>query len=369
MSFTPASALVLGLGARIVFNVLFRPVEAGVGSSISDYVVQGLWQGALVFYVFTEHEAFASALAVGLLARCLLDFVSSNDPVKLAYTVGFALVGAICSFILTQVLEDDFTLSEEFSSFTPRRRRSSSTDVRESRDVISDRRSERSFIRRIRNPSSILRVPRGRRERERSRPRAPKFVQEVVREPSPVRRDPSSVHHAVTVTDGSSETVELYTGLGRLVDMQLSGLRKRAASAEVNRRRCKEERKWALAQGNKALATQLSWQISRYAALSESYTREADRRIIQATKDDSANANRFANGDFQVQQHMPMHESEYGHDRYDYQVMHQPPPQPQDTRYAYLDKGKMPVHNPYAGNWNMPPQMQMQGHGMAWGGR
>lgn len=276
MSFTPASALVLGLGGRIVFNVLFRPVEVGPGSSISDYIVQGLWQGALVFYVFTEHEAFASALAVGLLARCLLDFVSSNDALKLAYTVGFALLGAICSFILTQVLEDDFTLSEEFGSFTPRRRRSSSTDARD----ISDRRSERSFIRRIRNPPSILRAPRGRRER--SRPRAPK----VVREPSPPRRDPSSVHRAITVTDGSSETVELYTGLGRLVDMQLSSLRKRAASAEVNRRRCKEERKWALAQGNKPLATQLNWQISRYAALSESYTREADRRIIQGVQDD-----------------------------------------------------------------------------------
>jgi len=351
MSFTltPASALVLGLGARIVFNVLFRPVEAGLSNSISDYIVQGLWQGALVFYVFTEHETFASALAVGLLARCLLDFVSSNDVLKLVYTVGFAFMGALGAFILTQVLEDDFTLSEDFASFTPRRRRSSSTEARD----IPDRRSERSFIRRVRD-RSVPRAPRGRRER--SRPRAPK----VNREPSPPRRDPSSVHRAITVTDGSSETVELYTGLGRLVDMQLSGLRKRAASAEVNRRRCKEERKWALAQGNKALATQLSWQISRYAALSESYTREADRRIIQATKDDSANTNRHINGDFH--QHMPMHENEYGHDRYGYQEMHQVPLQ--DPRHAHLNTGKMPAHNPYS--WmSVPPPMP----GMAWGGR
>jgi len=325
-------------------------MEAGLSNSPSDYIVQGLWQGALVFYVFTEHETFASALAVGLLARCLLDFVSSNDVLKLVYTVGFAFLGALCSFILTQVLEDDFTLSEDFGgTFTPRRRRSSSTDARD----ISDRRSERSFVRRIRD-RSVLRAP---RRRERSRPRPPK----VIREPSPPRRAPSSMHRAITVTDGSSETVELYTGLGRLVDMQLSSLRKRAASAEVNRRRCKEERKWALAQGNKALATQLSWQISRYAALSESYTRDADRRIIQATKDDSANANRHMNGDFH--QHMPMHENEYGHDRYTYHnEMHQVPIQ--DPRYAHLEKGKMPAHNPY--NWNMPVPPPMPG--MGWGG-
>ena len=98
------------------------------------------------------------------------------------------------------------------------------------------------------------------------------------REPSVPRRGTSFV---TDETGTSSLELTGYTGLGRLVDLQLGNLRKKAAIAEADRRRCKEERKWALASGNKARATQLTWQIKRYAAMAESYTREADRRIIE----------------------------------------------------------------------------------------
>jgi hypothetical protein len=85
------------------------------------------------------------------------------------------------------------------------------------------------------------------------------------------------------MTDDTVGTLEYvgHTGLEIDFELQLSNLRKRAAVAEANRRRCKEERKWALDQGNNARAEQLGWQIKRYAAIAESYNKEADRALIE----------------------------------------------------------------------------------------
>ncbi len=60
-------------------------------------------------------------------------------------------------------------------------------------------------------------------------------------------------------------------------------LRARASLADSERRRFKEERKWAMSQGNVARASQLSWQVKRYTALMESFHREADTKVVEGT--------------------------------------------------------------------------------------
>ena len=58
-------------------------------------------------------------------------------------------------------------------------------------------------------------------------------------------------------------------------------LRARASLADSERRRFKEERKWALSQGNYARASQLAWQVRRFTALMESFHREADAKVVE----------------------------------------------------------------------------------------
>lgn len=64
-------------------------------------------------------------------------------------------------------------------------------------------------------------------------------------------------------------------------EREVAILRARASLADSERRRFKEERKWALSMGNKARANQLAWQVKRYAALMESYHREADAKVVE----------------------------------------------------------------------------------------
>jgi hypothetical protein len=64
-------------------------------------------------------------------------------------------------------------------------------------------------------------------------------------------------------------------------ERDIAALRARASLADSERRRFKEERKWAVAQGNLALAAQMKWEVKRYSALMKSFHREADAKIAE----------------------------------------------------------------------------------------
>jgi len=67
------------------------------------------------------------------------------------------------------------------------------------------------------------------------------------------------------------------------LEREIAILRARASLADSERRRFKEEKKWALSQGNLTRATQMSWQVKRYTALTQSFTKEADARLLEVT--------------------------------------------------------------------------------------
>ena len=188
---------------------------------------------------------------MAFVARALLDFQSQNNTEKLTITIVSALGGAAASTLLSAAIAEGFQDSSVVS-------------------VVSEEEEKEE-------PPRLSSSERRRIRREHARSRL-QDVNQKKREPSVPRRGTSFV---TDETGTSSLELTGYTGLGRLVDLQLGNLRKKAAIAEADRRRCKEERKWALASGNKARATQLTWQIKRYAAMAESYTREADRQIIE----------------------------------------------------------------------------------------
>ena len=65
------------------------------------------------------------------------------------------------------------------------------------------------------------------------------------------------------------------------LEREVATLRARASLADSERRRYKEERKWAISQGNLARASQMKWEVKRYTALMQSCHREADAKLLE----------------------------------------------------------------------------------------
>ena len=102
--------------------------------------------------------------------------------------------------------------------------------------------------------------------------------------PVDVRSLTPALTHASTAPSLSLESVPSSIDPdGRLPphERAIAVLRARASLADSERRRFKEERKWAMSQGNTARASQLAWQVKRYTALMESFHREADAKVVE----------------------------------------------------------------------------------------
>ncbi|KAL5485371.1 hypothetical protein ACEPAI_8013 [Sanghuangporus weigelae] len=283
--------ILCALGARIAFTLLNPPLTPPSPSEeLIDGAVQGAFQGVLLQYVSSEHPVFAPALALAFVGRMASILYFADAPPDMQI-VGITGIVAVVGFALMQLLSlaaDEWMDEDELSVD---RRHSRRRERELARELAREARKEhmRARLREI-----------NARERDRDRSRSPSVRSRSLERVSPRRSYvtrarsaslPRTEHTAVPptlITETTSTTLTMeqmgYTGLGRLLDLELANLRKKAATAEADRRRCKEERKWALAQGDKVRAKQLAWQVKRYAAMAESYTREADRKIIEATR-------------------------------------------------------------------------------------
>lgn len=61
---------------------------------------------------------------------------------------------------------------------------------------------------------------------------------------------------------------------------EVAALRARASLADSERRRYREERRWAISEGNEDRAAQLKQQVKRYTSLMLSFHREADAKML-----------------------------------------------------------------------------------------
>ncbi|TFK54145.1 hypothetical protein OE88DRAFT_1717426 [Heliocybe sulcata] len=246
MTFT-APALFFGLGARILLEKLSHsPFDLSTPSSISDHVFTGLWQGAGLYYVLVDLPTLALPAALLVAAKLFADYALFDvDLPRCACTLFGAALGVLVTDVLSQLVEDSH---------------------------MTEGNSNRIVQLRAKTTSS--------RERERDRAR-----------PRPTRRlsitAPPSITHSLSSSLPSSSlsnsTIDPH-GILSPLEREVAELRARASLADTERRRFKEERKWALSQGNKARASQMAWQVKRYAALMESFNREADAKLIQSAR-------------------------------------------------------------------------------------
>ncbi len=244
---TTAFSLLLGLGARILYNKLFSFRVRG----IEDHVLSGLWQGVALYYVLMEFPFLTLPVGFGIGARLLVNFVITYDGVGCACTLLGVAVGVLFTDILSQLLEDgdpeDAYYEGSVVSDYPRRRRllqfrGSSYDDERVRD---HNRRRRAFFDADRSVTT-------------------------------------AVTNTTNTWDSLSDWVDPNHSMTPL-EREVAALRKKASMADSERRRFKEEKQWAQVQGNKARAAQMGWQVKRYSALMQSFHREADLRLLEGS--------------------------------------------------------------------------------------
>jgi hypothetical protein len=247
MPLKTAPSLFLGLGARVLLDTLNRTEE----HSVSDYVLVGAWQGVGLYYTLMESPALAFVIAFAIGAKLLIEFTLVPDVMKCAVTLLGVALGVMFTDVLSQILEDGSysqfggkgigNSAHTSSKSRPRAVSSSHNKHAEKKDTRRDRDRDRD------------------RERERIR----------------------LMHADITAPSLDSTSDWLDRTARTPLEREVAALRARASLADTEKRRFKEERVWALAQGNQARAEQMSWQVKRYRALTQSFHKEADAKLLE----------------------------------------------------------------------------------------
>ncbi|KAG5648600.1 hypothetical protein DXG03_003211 [Asterophora parasitica] len=242
MPLSPAPALLVGLGARIVLDYLTRSGEA----SIRDFVLLGVWQGVGLHYA-SKITSLAILVGFGVSAKILVEFNLLHDITRTVTTLLGVALGVLCTECLSQ--------------FFGAPKGSSDPDRRRKRSQMTDGQS-------LRRERVVQFEASGEGDGNDARQRAFRETVHTVSD--------------ITSVDSSSEMIGPTSAMSKL-DREIATLRTRASLADSERRRFKEERKWAISQGNLARASQMKWQVKRYTALMQSFHREADNKLLEAS--------------------------------------------------------------------------------------
>ena len=232
MTYT-APALLIGLGARILLDTVTRTDEP----NLRDVLLIGAWQGVVLQYAY-KHTDYILFVGLGVIAKLFLDFNTSQDLTKLSATVLGGAVGFICTDFITPLFEDSNNTSDR------KRRKCHASSGAQRQRFVQFRRSVQGNT---------------------SGERAPKLKHAV---------------SDITSIDSDSELIPAKDSMTP-IEREIAALRARASLADSERRRFKEERKWAISQGNMARASQMKWEVKRYAALMENFNKQADAKVLE----------------------------------------------------------------------------------------
>jgi len=272
MYITTAPSLFLGLGARIFVNKFVYHYDS---STIPDFVFLGLWQGTALYYLLMRQVEFAWAASVGILGRLLIDFVQTWDTSRCACTLLGVALGVLVTDIASQFIEDDSGRPAIFGGGSPSSGHHHHRK-RPSRRLVQFSRSN-SLVEPVRSKGKE--AVRGDGGRDRDRTRHNKHKDEKLEDFKRLRDwESRSIITADSIT--SSDLIHPKSKMTPL-QREVANLRAKASLADTERRRFKEEKQWALSQGNSARAEQMGWQVKRYAALVDSFHKEADVKLLE----------------------------------------------------------------------------------------
>lgn len=290
--------LLCALGIRILINLL-NPEHA---PTTSDHILLGLWQGVLLYHTLVTLPDLAILVGFGITAKLVFDFTRPYEDTAskcISAVIGIA-IGVLVTNVLSQFLDDAGFLSGDVKTKERERERSTSNGAANNFIPPSPRdlHPHEPSSRRLR----LVSFGRSNPDRHRSSRHAPRDHEPRTRHHEHDRHTHAHEHdlslrdvvspaptHAYSIDTQPSISIDSCPssidpqGVMSPAQRQVAILRARASLADSERRRFKEERKWALSQGNKARANQLAWQVKRFAALMESYHREADAKVVEGT--------------------------------------------------------------------------------------
>ncbi|KIJ18950.1 hypothetical protein PAXINDRAFT_175056 [Paxillus involutus ATCC 200175] len=259
--FSTAAALLFGLGTRIALDKFFGNASdvPNPPDAIGDILLLGVLQGVALYYTLMEFHDFAFVVAFAIATRLAIEYMMLQDVGKCATTLLGVALGVLVTDVLSQLIEDGYLYdfgqggggdadSEYGASSIPTKRRK--------RLVKFQSTTEHSAV----PPSKPIRP----------------------HKQNPARKWHTESSVPPSMTSSNEDTVDPHRVMDPL-EREVATLRARASLADSERRRFKEEKKWALSQGNLARAAQMSWQVKRYTALTRSFTKEADTRLLEVT--------------------------------------------------------------------------------------
>lgn len=272
---TTSSALLIALGARILLNTIFVGPDAP--PSTPDSLLNGLFQGVLLYTSLTQVFLLVVPVGVGIAAKLLLDYTRTFDATQCVCTLLGVALGVVLTDVLSKTFEADTTKIQTRTRTTTTTTREVHEPSRRLRLVSFDRQERTHHQREEGHRHHRDQDDRERdRKRDRERERNPRRLE--------VRPITPALTYASTAPSISLDSVpSSIDPEGRMTPQEraVAVLRARASLADSERRRFKEERKWALSQGNYARASQLAWQVRRFTALMESFHREADAKVVE----------------------------------------------------------------------------------------
>jgi hypothetical protein len=230
-----SAALLVGLGARIFLDIIIRPPPE---LSRRDAILTGIWQGVALYHTYFHHLEFLFLVSFAISAWLMIDFALIHDVNRMTTILLGVALGIFCAGLLSQ-FEGDHRSGKR-------------------QDALAQSPSKKNRL------AQAYKDTRGERSR---RPRVPAMSD--ITAPS---------------LDTSSDTLDSKFNMTP-VEREIASLRTRASLADTERRRYREEKKWALSQGNIARAEQMRWQVKRYTTLVHSFNREANALLQEGAKD------------------------------------------------------------------------------------
>jgi hypothetical protein len=265
MPFATAPALLIGLGARILLDTLSRTEPPAT----KDFILVGAWQGVALHYAArsSKNSTYGILVGIAIAAKLFIEFNLVFDVARCVTTVLGVALGALFTDFLSQYFDKPPTVAAlpDRSSST-RKRRGTTTAT----------------------PGTTPNRPE-RRQHERTVQFRPSVQGGSVETLTAELTDVTGTHTTasrlfsdITSVDSLSDRFGPNSSMTEL-EREAHILRTRASLADTERRRLKEERKWAASQGNDARAQQMKWEVKRYTALMQTFLAEAETKSKEGT--------------------------------------------------------------------------------------
>lgn len=254
--FPTSAALLFGLGTRIALNKFFAD-DPNTPDAFGDILLLGLVQGVALYFTLMEFRDLAFVVAFAIGVRLVIEFTISQDVSKCATTLLGVALGVLVTDVLSQLIEDGYFYDSGAGD--------AESDCAHS--VVVTRRRKR-----------LVKFS-----------AATEYAEPTTRPQRPPKQDPARKWRTASSVPSMTSSAEDLVDPHRVMDpleREIATLRARASLADSERRRFKEEKKWAVSQGNLARAAQMSWQVKRYTALTQSFTKEADARLLEGASPD-----------------------------------------------------------------------------------